>query len=163
MTRGDADATDGFIEQWHQRRPDLDCSPIATVGRMFRLTSILDGAIRPVFAQAGLATNDFDVLATLRRWDRPMTPTELSRSVLVTSGTVTKRLDRLERRGLVRRTSRPDDGRGRLVELSPEGMRLADELAARHWANEERLLATLDDREREHLADLLRKMLLAHE
>lgn len=163
MTPGGADATDRFIEQWRQRRPDLDCAPIGTLGRMFRLASILDGAIRPVFAQAGLATNDFDVLATLRRWDRPMTPTELSRSVLVTSGTVAKRLDRLERRGLVRRSPRPDDGRGRLVELSPDGAALADELAARHWANEQQLIAVLDEDEREQLGALLRKLLLAHE
>lgn len=163
MTAGRADATDRFIEQWRERRPDLDCEPIGTLGRMFRLTSILEGAIRPVFAQAGLAANDFDVLATLRRWGRPMTPTELSRSVLVTSGTVTKRLDRLERRGLLRRSPRPGDGRGRLVELSPDGVALVDELAARHWANEQQLIAVLDDDERVLLTGLLRKLLLAHE
>lgn len=160
---GAKDATDGFIEQWRRRRPDLDCAPMGTLGRMYRLASILDGDVRRVFAQAGLATNDFDVLATLRRWDRPMTPTELARSVLVASGTVTKRVDRLERRGLVRRSPSPDDGRGRLVELTPEGIALVDGLAGRHWANETELMAVLDEQEREQLADLLRKLLIAYE
>lgn len=157
------DATDGYIEQWRVRRPDLDTRPMAVIGRLHRLGAILQTRLQPVFAAAGLTVDDFDVLATLRRWGRPMRPGDLGRSVLVASGTVTKRVDRLERRGLVRRSIDPDDARSRLVELTSEGLALADELAERHWANEERLLASLDDGERDQLAALLRKLLVAHE
>lgn len=160
---GVRDAMDGFVEQWHERRPDLDTRPMRVVGRLHRLAAILDMRLRPVFAEVGLSPHDFDVLATLRRWGRPMSPGELGRSVLVASGTVTKRLDRLERRGLVRRSVSPDDARGRLVELTADGLELADELAGRHWANEDRLLAPLDATEREQLAGLLRKLLVEHE
>ncbi|HET9498943.1 MAG TPA: MarR family transcriptional regulator [Marmoricola sp.] len=157
------DATDDFIDQWRARRPDLDTAPMAVIGRLHRLAAILDTGVRPVFAEHGLSADDFDVLATLRRWGRPMTPSELARSVLVASGTVTKRLDRLERRGLLLRSPSPHDGRGRLVELTPDGLSLADMLAERHWANEDRLLAPLDGTERTQLAGLLRKLLVAHE
>jgi DNA-binding MarR family transcriptional regulator len=158
-----SDATDGFIEQWRERRPDLDTRPMAVIGRLHRLAAILQTGLQPVFAEVGLSVDDFDVLATLRRWGRPMRPGELGRSVLVASGTVTKRLDRLERRGLVRRSVDPEDARGRLVELTEDGLELADTLAERHWANEDRLLAPLDDHERAQLADLLRRLLVAHE
>jgi DNA-binding MarR family transcriptional regulator len=157
------DATDGFIKQWHQRRPDLDNGPMAVVGRIHRLAALLDVGLQPVFAEFGLSANDFDVLATLRRWGTPMSPGELARSVLVASGTVTKRLDRLERRGFVVRSPSPDDGRGRLVELTSSGLAVTDEIAAKHWANEDRLIAILDDSERQQLAGLLRKLLVAHE
>jgi DNA-binding MarR family transcriptional regulator len=157
------DAIDGFVEQWRQRRPDLDPTPITLIGRLSRLGAILDVRIRPVFAEAGLSPHDFDVLATLRRWGRPMSPGELGRSVLVASGTVTKRLDRLERRGFLRRSPSPDDGRGRLVELTTEGLALTDELASKHWANEDALMSVLDADQREQLAVLLRKLLVAHE
>lgn len=163
MTGELQDATDGFIDQWHQRRPDLDTGPMAVVGRLHRLAAILDVGLQPVFAEFGLSANDFDVLATLRRWGQPMGPGELARSVLVASGTVTKRLDRLERRGLVVRSPSPEDGRGRLVELTPDGLALTDEIAAKHWANEDRLIGVLDASEREQLAGLLRKLLVVHE
>lgn len=157
------DATDTYLEQWRERRPDLDASPMAVMGRLLRLAAILQTRLQPVFAEAGLSVADFDVLATLRRWDRPMRPGELGRSVLVASGTVTKRLDRLERRGLVRRSVDPDDARGRLVELTPDGRATADTLAERHWTNEEALLSALDSDERELLTGLLRKLLTEHE
>lgn len=157
------DATDAFIEQWRTRRPDLDASPMGVVGRMLRLSAILEDELRPVFAAAGLSVADFDVLATLRRWGTPLRPGDLGRSVLITSGTVTKRLDRLERRRLVRRSVDPEDARGRLVELTAEGVELTDRLAERHWANEARLLEALDPTEQEQLAALLRRLLVVHE
>jgi DNA-binding MarR family transcriptional regulator len=163
MTTQLRDATDGFIDQWRQCRPDLDTGPMEVIGRLHRLAAILDNGLRPVFAEFGLSADDFDVLATLRRWARPMTPSELSRSVLVASGTVTKRLDRLERRGLLLRSPSPHDGRGRLVELTRQGLSLTDTLAERHWANEDRLLEALDVDEHEQLAALLRKLLREHE
>lgn len=136
---------------------------MAVVGRLLRLAALLQAKLQPVFAEAGLSVADFDVLATLRRWGRPMRPGELGRSVLVASGTVTKRLDRLERRKFVERSVDPDDARGRLVQLTPDGLEVVDALAERHWANEEHLLATLGPGEREQLAGLLRKLLAQHE
>lgn len=157
------DAVDGFVDQWREQRPDLDPGPMLLLGRLYRLTAVLDNGIRPVFAEFGLTPSDFDVLATLRRWGSPMSPGELGRSVLVASGTVAKRLDRLERRGFVHRSPSPYDGRGRLVELTPEGVDRTDELAAKHWANEEHLLGALDESDQRQLAALLRKLLVAHE
>jgi DNA-binding MarR family transcriptional regulator len=132
------------------------------IGRIHRVGALLDAGLRPVFAEAGLGNGDFDVLATLRRAGAPftLTPTDLSASMMVTSGAVTKRIDRLEAQGLVRRTVAPDDARGRLVALTPAGRRLVDRLVERHLHNEDRLLAALDDSERHQLAALLRKLLL---
>lgn len=154
------DAVDEILAQWRSVRPDLDVSPMGVVGRVHRVGARLDALLRPVFAQAGLGSGDFDVLATLRRNgpDRPLTPTELMDSMMVTSGATTKRLDRLERAGLVRRSPSPADGRVRLVSLTGAGLALVDELIARHVANEERLLAGLDAQERRLLADLLRRL-----
>ncbi|WP_310961296.1 MarR family winged helix-turn-helix transcriptional regulator [Nocardioides terrisoli] len=157
------DETDLFIAQWRERRPDLDTMPMAVLGRLLRLAGLLENELRPVFAAVGLSTADFDVLATLRRWGRPMSPGELGRSVLVESGSVAKRLDRLSRRNLVHRFVDPHDVRGRLVELTPSGVSLTDELAERHWAHEDQMLHALNDSERTQLLSLLRRLLVAHE
>ncbi|MET0837724.1 MAG: MarR family transcriptional regulator [Marmoricola sp.] len=156
------DAVDRIVAQWARERPELDTGPMSVVGRLHRLAEILDVGLRPVFAEADLGNGDFDVLATLRRAGRPfrLTAGELSASTMVTSGAVSKRVDRLESRGLVTRTVSASDARGREIQLTPEGRRLTDELVVRHWANEDRLLASLDGGERRQLVALLRKMLL---
>lgn len=135
---------------------------MAVVGRLHRLAALLDVELRTVFAEEGLGNGDFDVLATLRRSGPPfrLSAGELAASTLVTSGAVTKRVDRLEARGLVRRTVSAADGRGRVIELTSEGRALTDELLGRHWANEDRLLHALDPHERDQLAGLLRCLLL---
>jgi len=158
----ETDAVDRIIAQWARERPELDSSPMAVIGRMHRVAELLDGELRPVFAEAGLNNGDFDVLASLRRAGAPyrLTPMELAASTMVTSGAVTKRVDRLVARGLVTRSISADDGRGRLIELTREGRRLTDELVGRHWANEDRLLGALRPAERETLARLLRTLLL---
>lgn len=160
VSEPEPDAVDRILEQWRRERPDLDPSPMGVIGRLHRVGARLDALLRPVFAEHGLSDGEFDVLATLRRSgpDRPLSPTELMDSMMVTSGATTKRVDRLERAGLVRRTASPDDGRGRLVSLTQEGRRRVDTLVAAHLANEDRLLGGLDDRERRALADLLRKL-----
>src|SRR5919107_3823238 len=98
------DAVDRIAEQWARERPDLDVAPMLVVGRLHRAADLLDQELRTVFAQADLGNGDFDVLASLRRAGAPyrLTPTELTASLMVTSGAVTKRVDRLERAGLVR-------------------------------------------------------------
>ncbi len=143
--------------QWAEQRPDLDTSPMGVIGRVHRLADHLHAELRPVFAAAGLSDGDFDVLATLRRAGEPheLTPGALAATTMVTSGAVTKRVDRLERAGLVVRTVCADDARSRRVRLTPAGHRLVDDLVVRHLANEERLLAGLDEGERTRLAVLL--------
>lgn len=138
-------------------RPDLDVSPMGIIGRLHRLAQVLDEELRPVFEEAGLGDGDFDLLATLRRSEPPheLTPGQLAASAMVTSGAVTKRIDRLERRGLVRRRISEDDARSRRVTLTDEGFALVEELLDRHVANEHRLVAGLDDLERTRLAHLL--------
>jgi DNA-binding MarR family transcriptional regulator len=157
------DAVDTIEAQWRQERPDLDPSPMAVIGRITRLASLLDEELDTAFAEYGLASCDFDVLATLRRNGPPyrLTPTELSRSTMVTTGGMTKRIDRLEASGLIRREPDPGDRRGKLIALTDEGRELIDRAVEGHLVNEERLLAGLSRSDRKQLADLLRGMLLA--
>ncbi|MFF8377883.1 MarR family winged helix-turn-helix transcriptional regulator [Streptomyces sp. NPDC015661] len=154
------DAIAAIVDQWKRERPDLDASPMLVIGRLFRLTQMLDQQLRPPFADAGLGSGDFDLLAALRRTGAPyaLSAGELSRTVLVTTGAITKRVDRLEARGLVARTVDEADSRGRLITLTPEGVALTDELIAVHLDNQRRLLAGLDGDEREQLADLLARL-----
>ena len=160
MTTGDEpDHVGRILEQWRRERPDLDTSPMGVIGRLHRLADRLDEELRPVFATAGLAAGDFDVLAALRRAGAPyeLTPGELGATTMVSSGAVTKRVDRLVAAGHVERSVCADDARSRRVRLTPGGLALVDDLLARHVANEHRLLAGLEPGEREALARLLER------
>lgn len=153
------DATAAIVDQWKRECPDLDATPMLVIGRLFRLTNTLDQRLRPPFAAAGLGNGDFDVLAALRRSGKPyaLTAGELSRTVLVTTGAITKRIDRLEARGLVSRSVTETDSRGRLITLTGEGIELAGELIAAHLANQRLLLAGLSGEEQAQLAGLLER------
>lgn len=148
-----------IVEQWKRERPDLDAAPMLVVGRLFRLTDALDQRLRPPFQAAGLGSGDFDVLAALRRSGEPyaLSAGELSRTVLVTTGAITKRVDRLEARGLVARSVTETDSRGRLITLTAEGVELTDELIAVHLDNQRRLLSGLSTDEQTQLAHLLER------
>lgn len=160
MTPNDTDTVAEIVAQWRRERPDLDASPILVIGQMAHLTQLFDTRLRSPFAQAGLGNGDFDVLAALRRAGTPYTlsPGQLSTSLLVTTGAITKRIDRLEARGLTQRAISPADARGRLVTLTPAGVHLTDELIAVHLANEARLLAGLRADERSQLVSLLARL-----
>jgi DNA-binding MarR family transcriptional regulator len=151
---------DRILGQWQRERPDLDRSPMAVVGRISRIARRVDLAQRATFARYELDPPAFDVLATLRRSGEPfaLTPGDLMRSAMVTSGAITQRLDRLESRGLVRRDPHPDDGRVVLVSLTPAGRDLVDRVLPDHVATQERLLAGLTRDQRSALADLLRTL-----
>jgi DNA-binding MarR family transcriptional regulator len=159
------DAVDRITEQWRRERPDLDSSPMEVLGRITRLAALAERKLESVFDRFGLAGGDFDVLATLRRSGphHRLTPGELSHSTMVTTGGMTKRLDRLEARGLIRREPDPRDRRGKLIVLSDEGRALMDDVVAAHVENEHRLLADLSAAERRRLASLLRELLLSVE
>jgi DNA-binding MarR family transcriptional regulator len=163
MTTTEEDAVDRIAAQWARERPELDVRPMQVIGRVSRLAELLDQALRPVFAEVGLGNGDFDVLASLRRAGEPfrLTPTELGATMMVTSGAVTKRIDRLERDGLVARTVNESDARGRVVALTPAGRALVERVHPLHLANEDGLLGALDDQERTQLAGLLRKLLVS--
>ena len=138
---------------------------MGVIGRITRISALTERELDSVFDRFGLSGGDFDVLATLRRSGPPyrLTPGELSRSTMVTTGGMTKRLDRLEAAGLIRRELDPRDRRGKLIVLSDEGNALMDEVVAAHVANEHRLLADLSAAQRDRLASLLRELLLSLE
>ncbi|PNG20675.1 MarR family winged helix-turn-helix transcriptional regulator [Streptomyces cahuitamycinicus] len=154
------DAVTAIVEQWKRERPDLDAAPMLVLGRLLRLTDALDQRLRPPFQAAGLGGGDFDVLAALRRSGKPYTLSagELSRTVLVTTGAISKRVDRLQARGLVSRSVAESDSRGRLITLTAEGVELTDELIAVHLDNQRRLLSGLSTDEQTQLADLLERL-----
>ncbi|GAA4398380.1 MarR family transcriptional regulator [Fodinibacter luteus] len=149
-----------IAEQWRAERPDLDTSPVLVIGRIHRIAAALTPELVAVYARHGLGEGEFDVLATLRRQGPPyaLTPGELGERTMVTSGAVTKRVDRLLAHGLVERRASPSDGRSRTVVLTPAGRRVIDAAMVDHVANEARLLAGLDADERATLADLLARL-----
>jgi DNA-binding MarR family transcriptional regulator len=157
------DGVDRILEQWRRERPDLDPSPIGIVGRVSRLARELEQRLEPVYRAHGLEPGWHDVLATLRRTGPHyrLRPTDLTDALMLTSSGTTKRLDRLEQAGLVRREPDPDDRRGTLITLTPEGHALIDSVTEAHLANERNLLAELDAGEQTELADLLRRLLLS--
>ncbi|CAN5402102.1 MarR family transcriptional regulator [soil metagenome] len=156
-----ADHVDSVLEQWAAQRPDLDVSPMAVIGRLSRVSLLIGVELRRTFSAHGLDPASFDVLATLRRAEPPhrLTPVELMRSSMVTSGAVTQRLDRLQARGLVTRTPSESDGRGVHVALTDDGRALIDQALPDHVDTENRLLAGLTRTQRDALADTLRNLL----
>jgi DNA-binding MarR family transcriptional regulator len=152
---------DELVEQWARERPDLDRSSMAVIGRIERLAELLDEIFTPTLAEFGLTRGDFDVLATLRRSGEPyrLTPTALSRAMMISSGGTTKRVDRLENRGLLERSPDPSDRRGIVVALTPKGVALVDEAVAAHVADEQRVLSALDGDDQRLLVGLLDALL----
>ncbi|MEM7798592.1 MAG: MarR family transcriptional regulator [Chloroflexota bacterium] len=157
------DQVDAILAQWKRERPDLDTSPMAALGRISRASQYIEKALRKNFRQYGLSNADFDVLATLRRSGEPfeLTPTDLFSALMLTSGTMTNRLDRLEEAGFVSRRPNPQDRRGILVGLTQAGKRLIDSAVETHLTQEEALLSHLSADEISDLSRLLRKLLLA--
>jgi DNA-binding MarR family transcriptional regulator len=159
----DGDHVDHVLAQWQRELPELDRTAFAVVGRISRLAVLLQGQLEPVFAVHGLTGAEFDVLAALRRAGRPyrLTPGDLSRALIVTSGGLTPRLQALEKRGLIRREPDPDDGRSIPVVLTRSGKQLVEGVLTEHIRNEDRLISRLGDDERNQLAVLLRALALA--
>jgi DNA-binding MarR family transcriptional regulator len=157
------DGIDAIVEQWRAERPDLDPTPIGIVGRVSRLARELEARLEPVYKAHGLEPGWHDVLATLRRSgpDYRLRPTDLTNASMLTSSGTTKRLDKLEQAGLIRREADPNDRRGTLITLTRAGRELIDSVTAAHLANEGQLISALDENERRVLADLLRKLTLA--
>jgi DNA-binding MarR family transcriptional regulator len=155
------DEVDDLISAWSRERPDLDLAPVAVFSRISRLAKHLDLARREAFTAHEIEGYEFDVLAALRRAGEPyeLSPGRLLRETLVTSGTMTNRVDRLTERGLVERHPDPEDRRGVLVRLTPEGKGRVDAAFTALLEAERDLLADLPARARTDLARLLRTLL----
>lgn len=156
-----ADHLDRIVAQWRRERPDLDVAPLALLGRLFRFTQFADDALAEGVRPYGLQLGWFDLLASLRRAGAPyeLTPTQLIEATLLSSGGMTKRLDRLVEEGLVERRPDPDDRRGTLVRLTRRGKATIDRALEAHLRNEEALLGSLSAAERRTLDSLFRTLL----
>ena len=156
-----SDEVDELVAAWRVQRPDLDVEPLQVLSRVSRLARHLDIARRGAFASHGLESWEFDVLSALRRAGPPfqLTPGALLRATLVTSGTMTNRIDRLAAAGLVRREPDPRDRRGVLVTLTGQGQEVVDAALTDLLDREQALLAGLGEDQRQALADLLRTLL----
>ncbi|GAA4533679.1 MarR family winged helix-turn-helix transcriptional regulator [Amycolatopsis samaneae] len=147
--------------EWARERPDLDVSPQGVIGRLHRVAALLTDRLCLVYHRHGLGEGEFDVLAALRRAGDPFerAPGELAAFTMVTTGAMTKRLDRLERAGLVTRRPSTTDGRGRVIALTPAGRELIDEAFTDHMRNERRLLDDLTPADATRLEHLLTEWL----
>ncbi|MBA8794588.1 DNA-binding MarR family transcriptional regulator [Friedmanniella endophytica] len=159
------DEVDSLVDAWQRERPELDVSPMHVLSRVTRLARHLDRARRDAFAAHELESWEFDVLAALRRAGAPyrLSPGQLLRETMVTSGTMTNRVDRLSARGLVTRTDHPEDRRGVLVGLTPTGRAAVDAAMDDLLAAEHAILDDLDRAELDALAGTLRRLTVAYE
>ena len=157
------DRVDDIVDQWRQVLPRLDTTPLTVFGRVERVQAAAEAVLRPPLAAAGLGDGDFNALAALRRAGRELSAGELGAAMLVTSGAVTKRVDRLAAQGLVTRRTSTRDGRGRGVALTAAGVSLVDRLMRQHMATEKQLLGGLTDDEVATLGALLRAVSLSME
>jgi DNA-binding MarR family transcriptional regulator len=155
------DDVDRIVAAWRRERPDLDVAPLQVLSRVSRLARRLDLDRAQAFARHSLEGWEFDVLSALRRSGDPyeLSPGQLIRQTLVTSGTMTNRVDRLERRGLVSRSPDPHDRRGVIVRLTPAGQRTVDAAMADLLERERDLLGELSQQDRDDLAGMLRRLL----
>ena len=156
------DSVDSIVAAWHRERPDLDVTPLEVLSRVTRLARHLDLARRDAFARHGLEAGEFDVLAALRRSGHPyeMSPGQLGTATLVSSGTTTNRLDRLEGGGLVERRPDPADRRGVRVRLTPAGSQRVDDALTDLLESERHLLAALSSDDRAALARFLKTLVM---
>ena len=154
------DEVDVLVDAWRRERPDLDVAPLEVLSRVSRLARHLDLARREAFEAHDLEPWEFDVLAALRREGAPYTlsPGRLLQVTLVTSGTMTNRIDRLEAKGLVARVPDPNDGRGVQVVLTEAGRSRVDDALTDLLAHERDILSALPSADRDELADLLRRL-----
>ena len=157
------DPVDAIIEQWAEVRPDLDTRAMEVFGRIFRLSRAMGDRMEKAYARFGIARGEFDVLATLRRSGEPYTlsPRQLSATLMLTTGGMTGRLDKLERAGLLRRSPDPHDRRALQVTLTEKGLGIVDEAVGAGLAAETEALSALDGEQAGQLAVLLRELLAA--
>ncbi|EGR3962335.1 MarR family transcriptional regulator [Vibrio cholerae] len=155
------DKVDAILAQWRSVRPDLDCSSMGVVGRLRQTNGIWKTKLDQVFDGFGLSCIEFDILATIRRNDREITPTELYQTLMLSSGAISTRVEQLVQRGLVQRVASEQDRRSCKVTLTAQGIELVDQALNAHVANVDGMLGVLTEQERKQLGQLLKKILLA--
>lgn len=155
------DHIDRILAQWHRERPDLDVEPMGLMGRVKRLSVHLLREVETVLLEHGLSSSAFDVLATLRRSGAPyrLSPGELLTMTMVSSGTMTNRIDQLEKAGLVERLHNPEDRRSVLICLTPKGLGIVENAVTAHVENQHRLVSPLTEEEQKTLNALLKRYL----
>ncbi|MDN0074692.1 MarR family transcriptional regulator [Crenobacter sp. SG2303] len=159
------DHVDHIVARWREVRPDLDPSSTEVIGRIVRLEYFITRRVLTDLARHLLNVGEFNVIAALRRAGEPyeLSPNQLQGMVLISSGGLTNRINRLEAAGLVTRHPDPNDRRGVIVRLTERGLAVVDDAAEHHLAAEDELLSPLNTEEREQLASLLRKLLISHD
>ncbi|MGR5206664.1 MarR family winged helix-turn-helix transcriptional regulator [Vibrio sp. PNB23_22_7] len=155
------DAIDRVVMQWAKEKPELDTEPMAIMGRLMRIAKHMETQVAELHKGHGLKMGEFDVLATLRRSGEPyrLTPSELIVSMMLTSGAMTNRLDKLETKGLIAREHRKEDRRSVTVKLTPIGFALIDMLIEEHLKVQHHLMGKLSDDEKRQI-NLALKLLL---
>lgn len=159
------DKVDNIIKQWNQERPDLNVAPMALIGRIKRISQFLNTGMSKTFSEHGLNAANFDVLATLRRSGPPyaLSPNDLIASTMVTSGTMTNRIDQLIKAGLVERKKNPEDGRSFAISLTTKGFDVIDSALSDHVSTQDELTSGLTQEEQKRLNILLRKFVKSFE
>lgn len=155
------DRVDKILAQWRRERPDLDVEAMGILGRMKRLATHLGREVEGVLQEQGLSSSSFDVLATLRRSGAPyrLSPGDLLATMMVSSGTMTNRIDQLEKAGFVERVINPEDRRSVLIALTEKGLAGVEAAVGAHVANQQRLTQSLSSKDKADLDRLLRKFL----
>ena len=157
-----SDNVDNILAQWIVTRPDLDCSVMGVVGRLRRTSTSWKKKMDAVFQESGLSSIEFDILATLRRSDvSEVTPTELYKTLMLSSGAVSTKIEQLVKRGYVQRVASEKDRRSCKVALTEEGVQFIDVVLEAHVSNMNTMLSPLNSQEQEQLASLLKKLQLA--
>ena len=158
-----ADGVDAIVAQWAAQRPELDTLPMEVFGRIYRIGRLMGDRVERAYTPFGIGRGEFDVLATLRRAGDPHTlsPSQLSTTLMLTTGGMTGRLDKLERAGLVRRVPDPADRRALRAQLTAKGRKLVDEAVEAGLAEQAAVLDQLPVQQRTQLAGLLRTLLAA--
>ncbi|KQA27090.1 MarR family transcriptional regulator [Vibrio metoecus] len=155
------DKVDAILEQWRSVRPDLDCSAMGIVGRLGRAHGLWKPQLDHVFQLFDLSPVEFDILATIRRNNTDITPTELYQTLMLSSGAISTRIEQLVQRGFVQRIASDQDRRSCKVTLTEQGQTLIDQALNAHVDNMNRMLAVLTEQEQRQLEQLLKKILLA--
>lgn len=155
------DSIDDYLDQWAALRGDLDFEAMGAVERVLRLSRIISARLKSHFADIGMETWEFDVLATLRRNDRPLTPKALAASVMIGSSALTNRVDHLDARGLVTRRAVPGDRRSLHIALTDAGRELVDRITQDHVRHQRSIIAGIDDGDTEELNRILRTLLVS--
>ncbi|WP_050905102.1 MarR family winged helix-turn-helix transcriptional regulator [Vibrio campbellii] len=159
------DAIDRVVSQWAKERPELDTEPMAIMGRLMRIAKHMENHVAELHKRYDLKMGEFDVLATLRRSGQPyrLTPSELISSMMLTSGAMTNRLDKLEKKGLIAREHSKEDRRSVTVELTAKGFELIDSLIEQHLQAQHELMGSLSSAEKGQVNQALKLLLPQYE